>query len=293
MKGIREIRSRIRAVKSTAQITRAMELVASSKMKRAQQTALNGAPYAQLLGEMLESLIEKIGAVPHPYFAPRTVRRRGILVLSTDKGLCGALNANLFRVAAKIAPDAASYVCVGKKAAVYFNRMRRDVAATFPVSDRVKFAEIRDICAYMEQAFAQGRIDTIEVLYPAFVNTLKQEPMLAKLVPFGGFAEQLKCLREKFPNSVRARVSDAREMAFEPSACEILDKFPSLFLRQEIYQMALSAKASEQSARMVAMKSATENADSLIGDLTLDYNKARQSAITNEIIEISSAQGAA
>ena len=289
MKGIREIRSRIKSVKSTAQITRAMQLVASSKMKRAQQAAVSGQLYAQLLVEMLESLLQKIGTVSHPYFVQRPVKKRGILVLSTDKGLCGALNANLFRLGAPIKPGEAAFVCVGKKAAQHFARLRHEVLAEFPVSDRVHFREVKVIAQFMEKQFEEGHIDTIEVLYPAFLNTLKQEPVLAKLVPFGGFAEQLERFRKQFPQ-MRSALDDEREMLFEPSAHEIIEAFPPLFLRQEMYQMMLSAKASEHSARMVAMKAATDNADTLIGELTLQYNKARQEAITNEILAISSAQ---
>ncbi len=287
MKGIREIRSRVKSVKSTAQITRAMQLVASSKMKRAQQAALNGQPYAQLLVEMLESLMQKIGKVSHPFFEDRTVKKRGILVLSTDKGLCGALNANLFRLGAGIKPGEAAFVCVGKRAAQYFARLRHEVLAEFPVSDRVHFNEVKVIADFMEKEFLEGRIDTIEVMYPTFINTLKQEPVLAGLVPFTGFAAQLERLRKTFPDMGPA-VTDERQMLFEPSAREIIEEFPPLFVRQELYQMMLSAKASEHSARMVAMKAATDNAETLIGDLTLQYNKARQNAITNEILEISS-----
>jgi len=292
MKGIREIRSRIKSVKSTAQITRAMQLVASSKMKRAQQAAVNGQAYARLLVEMLESLLEKIGEVSHPYFKARPVRKRGILVLSTDKGLCGPLNSNLFRLGAKIVPGEAAFVCVGRKASQYFARLKHEVLADFQIGDRIAFREVRQISEYMEKEFLEGRIDTVEVLYPSFVNTLRQEPMLVKLLPFSGLTEELNRLRDLFPEALRTPIDDRREMLFEPSDREVLEAFPPVFLRQEIYQMMLSAKASEHSARMVAMKSATDNAEALIGDLTLDYNKARQSAITNEILEISSAQSA-
>ncbi len=288
MKGIREIRNRIKSVRSTAQITKAMQLVASSKMKRAQQAAINGQPYAQLLAQLLESLVEKIGAIKHPFFESRPVKKRGILVLSSDKGLSGALNSNLFRMAQDIKPGQAAFVCVGKKASTYFSRLRHEVIAEFPLSDRVHFSEVRSFVEFMEKEFCEGRIDTIEVIYPVFINTLRQEPMLAKLVPFEDFKKQLEKLRMQF-EGMQEPVKDAREMTFEPSAREILEAFPSLFLKQEIYQMALSAKASEHSARMVAMKGATDNAENLIGDLTLEYNKARQAAITNEILEIAQA----
>jgi F-type H+-transporting ATPase subunit gamma len=292
MKGIREIRGRIKSVKNTAQITKAMQLVASSKMKRAQDAALAGRPYARLLADILESVIENLSEVTHPFFQARPVNKRGILVVSTDKGLCGALNSNLFRLITEIKADAASYVCVGRKGAQFIARTGRDLLADFSVSDRVGYNEVRPVVEFLTQAYIEGKIDTIEVIYPHYINTLRQDPHLAALVPFTSLREELAKLRLLLGAQTTDDIKDDREITFEPDAQTIANLLPPLFLKEQIYQMILSAKASEHSARMVAMKNATDNAKTLVGDLTLEYNKARQAAITQEILEIAAAAAA-
>ncbi len=292
MKGIREIRGRIKSVKNTAQITKAMQLVASSKMKRAQDAALAGRPYARLLADILESVIKNLSEVTHPFFQARPVKKRGILVVSTDKGLCGALNGNLFRFITEIKADEASFVCVGRKGTQFIARTGRDLLADFTVSDRVGYNEVRPVVEFLTQAYIDGKIDTIEVLYPHYVNTLRQDPHLAPLVPFTSLHEELAKLRLSLGAQAADEIKDDRELNFEPNAQTIADLLPPLFLKEQIYQMILSAKASEHSARMVAMKNATDNAKTLVGDLTLEYNKARQAAITQEILEIAAAAAA-
>ncbi len=292
MKGIREIRRRIKAVKTTAQITSAMQLVATSKMKRAQDAARAGRPYALLLAEILDSVLVRSGEIAHPFFQTRPVQHRGILVIGTDKGLCGPLNSNLFRQIAEI-DRSARFVCVGRKASQFITRAGRELLADFSVSDRVNFSEVRTIVEYMIKAFTEGRIDTVEILFPRYINTLRQEPTLERLVPFRSAHAQLEELRKRLQIKVLEEPVDTREMIYEPSPADILGELPALFIKQEVYQMILDAKASEHSARMVAMKSATDNAKSLESSLTLEYNKARQAAITAEILEIASAAAAA
>jgi F-type H+-transporting ATPase subunit gamma len=292
MKGIREIRRRIKAVKNTAQITKAMQLVASSKMKRAQDAAIAGRPYALLLADIVESLAEKVPEITHPFFLARPVRKRGVLVVSTDKGLCGALNSNLFRLITEIKRDEAVFVTVGRKASQFVARSGRELLAEFTVSDRVGYNEVRPVVEFVAQAFLDGKIDTIEVLYSAFINTLRQEPLLLKLVPFTSLAEEVTKMHERTGGKRDEIVHDDREITCEPSAKALINQLPPLFLKQEIYQMILGAKASEQSARMVAMKNATDNAKQLVSDLSLEYNKARQGAITQEILEIAAASAA-
>jgi F-type H+-transporting ATPase subunit gamma len=290
MKGIREIRQRIRAVKNTSQITKALQLVASSKMKRAQDAAVAGRAYAALLAHMMESLADKVGVVNHPLFQSRPVGKRGIVLISTDKGLCGPLNSNLFRQVTEIPHDQARFISVGRKGTQYLARTSRDLVADFSVSDRVGYNEVRPIVEFVTQAYLDGKIDTVEVLYSSFVNTLRQEPLLIQLVPFTSLRETIDRLREKLGHQTGDEPSDnGAQMLFEPSPEEIIDLLPPLFLKQEIYQMLLGAKASEHSARMVAMKSASDNAKQIVGDLTLEYNKARQASITQEILEIAAA----
>ncbi len=288
MANTREIRRRIRSVKNTAQITRAMQLVAASKMKRAQDAALAGRPYALLLAEILSALEGEGGfeEVRHPYLEKRPVNHRGILVIATDKGLCGALNANVFRVITKI-KEAARFIAIGRKATQFLSRTRRELIADFSVSDRVGFGEVRLAVELMIKSFDEKEIDTIEIIYPKFVNALTQEPTLYPLLPLENLRQVLKSIYREAGEAEPPR--DTREILFEPAADLILDQLLDLYIKREIYHMVLEAKASEHSARMVAMKSATDNANTLVDDLTLQYNRARQAAITQEILEIAAA----
>jgi F-type H+-transporting ATPase subunit gamma len=292
MKGIREIRRRIKAVKNTAQITKAMQLVASSKMKRAQDASLASRPYALLLSQILKSALHRMHETSHAFFESRPVKKRGILVIATDKGLCGALNGNLFRLINDFKKEEAVFVCIGRKASQYVARTGRDLLADFTVSDKVGYNEVRPIIDFLSQAYLDGKIDTIEVIYPHFINTLRQDPAIDPLVPFQSFESELEKLNQRLGERAENEIKDDREIVFEPSAHVIINELPPLFLRQQIYQMILSAKASEHSARMVAMKNATDNAKQLVSDLSLEYNKARQAAITQEILEIAAASTA-
>jgi F-type H+-transporting ATPase subunit gamma len=287
MKGIREIRQRIKSVKNTAQITRAMQLVAASKMKKAQHMALLGRSYSLLMAEIIASVIDQAVHVSHPFMEVRPVKRRGILVIATDKGLCGPLNTNLFRQLLSIEKDA-FFVTIGKKATQFLSRSGYNVVAEFHVSDRSNFSEIRVPVEFLIQKYKEGALDTLEVLYTRFINTLSQQAVLQPMLPLVNMEHTLDCLRARLDKNspLQTQVVDHREMIFEPSAAEIFAALPELFLKQEIYQMVLESKASEHSARMVAMKTATDNAKNLVHDLTLDYNKARQAGITQEILEI-------
>lgn len=288
MPSTKEIRTRIKSVKNTSQITRAMQLVAASKMKRAQDNATAGRCYAILLAEILESVTAKIKDIEHPLLSKREVKKRGILVISTDKGLCGALNANLFKQIMEIKDDCA-FVTIGKKASQFISRTQRELIADFTVSDDAAFKEIRPIVEMMLESFKEGKIDSIEILYPRFVNTLVQEPTISHLVPMDNLHDELQELKKRMKVELADSSDDQRDIIFEPDAASVLSELPALFIKQEIYQMILEAKASEHSARMVAMKAATDNAKNLVDDLTLQYNKARQAAITQEILEIAAA----
>jgi len=289
MKGIREIKGRIKAITSTAKITRAMQLVAASKMKRSQNKAKLGRPYALLLAEILESLLENSTELKHPFIEKREVKHRGILVISTDKGLCGALNSNLFRAIPEIEPSA-KFIAIGKKATQYLSRSRRDLLADFSVSDRCNFSEVRPAVEFAIESYKKGEIDTLEVLFPRFINTLSQEPQLESLLPLQNLKKELELLHKRLESDERDKpLYDSRQMHFEPEASAMIAELPAMYIKQEIYQMILEAKASEHSARMVAMKKATDNAKDLVDSLSLEYNKARQAAITQEILEIAAA----
>lgn len=290
MANTKEIRSRIKSVKNTAQITRAMQLVAASKMKKAQDAALAGRAYAVLLAEILASVSGHRIAANHPLLRTReNVKRRGVLLVGTDKGLCGALNANLFKKAMQLEGDVA-FVTVGRKATQFISRTGRTLLADFPVADRVPYGEVRAVVEYMLELYEAGEIDSIEILYSRFINTLVQEPALLPLIPLvANIEEKLEQLKKRLGIELRDTSEDEREFIFEPDAQTILEELPQMYVKQEIYQMLLESKASEHSARMVAMKAATDNAKNLVNDLTLDYNKARQAAITQEILEIAAA----
>jgi F-type H+-transporting ATPase subunit gamma len=288
MASTRDIRRRIKSVKNTRQITKAMELVAASKMKRAQQVALAGLPYANLLADMLAALSHKIDESSHPFLVQREVRTRGILLVTTDKGLCGPLNANLFKLVTEVRTPAKFY-SIGRKGSQFLSRTKRTMVADFQVHDRVPFAEVKVAAELMTKQFLEGIIDTIEVVYPRFKNTLVQVPLVRPILPLSSLKDFLDQLGRD-TGTVRVPHADEREVLFEPGPSEVLNALLPFYVNQEIHQLVLSAKASEHSARMVAMKTAKDNATELLGSLTLEYNKARQASITQEILEIAAAQ---
>lgn len=292
MKGMREIRSRIKAVKSTGQITRAMQLVAASKMKRAQNMAQSGRDYTLLLMDLIDildpTLEEKFGE----YFLARDESLpRLIIVFSTDKGLCGALNTNLFKKIMTLGDDC-EFIAVGAKAAKFISSTGRKLLAQFKITDNVSFNEIRTIVEFAMDCFVKNKVRTVEVLYPVFINTIKQEPEVVTVVPIENVRAFVDKMRVKYKAELAERAKETREFQFEPSVNELIRELPAYYIKNVIYHMALDAKASEQSARMVAMKSASDNAENLMQALTLEYNKARQAAITTEITEIAAAAAA-
>jgi len=289
MASTRDIRRRIKSVKNTRQITKAMELVAASKMKKAQQAALSGRPYAELMARMLGAIADRVEEAHHPFLVRREVRTRGILLVTTDKGLAGPLNSNLFKMVTEITTPA-KYVVIGRKGAQFIARTHRDLLADFTVSDRVAFSEVKVVAEYLVQQFLEGTVDTVEILWPHFRNTLVQVPTLLPLLPLSSVKDVLQDLRADAGEGARTNQAASQQMLFEPDPATVLSALLPLYVNREIHQQVLDAKASEHSARMVAMKTAKDNATKLLGDLTLEYNKARQAAITQEILEIAAAQ---
>ncbi|MFZ9683257.1 MAG: ATP synthase F1 subunit gamma, partial [Cephaloticoccus sp.] len=283
MPSTRDIRRRIKSVKNTRQITKAMELVAASKMKRAQQATLAGRPYAQLMADMLAALTARVDEAPHPFLEQREVKTRGILLVTTNIGLCGALNANLFKLVTEV-KGSAKFVAIGRKGAQFLARTKRDLIADFQVDDRGSFNDVKVAIEFMTKQYLEGVIDTIEVIYPRFKNTLVQTATVRPVRPLSNVREFVANLRAYAGTTGPA--TDDRQMLFEPSAPQVLEALLPFYVNRMIHQLVLSAKASEFSARMVAMKTAKDNATNLLGDLTLEYNKARPAAITQEILEI-------
>ena len=212
-------------------------------------------------------------------------------LLDRTRGLCGPLNSNLFRKISDEIKGTAKFFTVGRKATQWVCRTKRPLVADFSVSDKAAFAEIRSLLKLLIDSFLNGEIDTIEVAYPSFVNVLVQEPKIQHLLPIMNMREALDQLKSRVKDDaviLEAR-SDPREMTFEPSAEAVIADLPDLYVKVIIHQLLLESRAAEYSARMVAMKAATDNASNLVDDLTLDYNKARQAAITQEILEIAAA----
>jgi len=288
MPSTRDIRRRIKSVKNTAQITKAMQMVASSKMRKAQMAALAGRPYATLMNEVLAAVSDGAGDFTHPLLEKREGRKKAVIVVSTDKGLCGALNSNLLREVTKFEKDAAVFICAGRKGAQFIARTKRELAAEFSYKDNPQFSEARAISKFAQELFLKGDVAQVDVLYTNFINTLTQKPELRPLLPIGKIqAFDVDLAGESKGSELK---KSEIEYLFEPSATEVLGNLLPHYVNFQVFQFLLEAKASEHSSRMVAMKNATDNAKQLIKDLTLEYNKLRQANITKELLEITTAQ---
>jgi F-type H+-transporting ATPase subunit gamma len=287
MASTRDIRRRIKSVKNTAQITKAMQMVASAKMRKAQQAALAGRPYATLMNNVLAAVTEGAGDFTHPLIEVREVKKRALVIISTDKGLCGGLNTNLLREATKFDKNTTVHVTAGRKASQFVARTKRELAAEFTYKDNPLFAEARAISRFAQDLFISGKVDHVDVLYTNFVSTLVQKPEVRQLLPIGEIKGVEADLHGHGEGA--ALQQGTTEYLFEPSGGAVLGGLLPHYLNFQVYQFLLEAKASEHSARMVAMKNATDNAKQIIKDLTLEYNKLRQANITRELLEITSA----
>jgi F-type H+-transporting ATPase subunit gamma len=284
----RDIRRRIKSVKNTSQITKAMQMVAASKMRKAQQSALAGRPYAALMNEVLAEVVYNAGDFSHPLMEKRGGNKRAIIIVTTDKGLCGALNANLLREAAKFDKESTVYIAAGKKGSQFIARTKRKLAAEFSYKDAPLFGEARAISKFAREMFTKGEVDRVDILFTSFISTLSQRPDSMQLLPVGEIKGAVAGVHTQAQGEKLTR--GTLEYEFEPSPDEVLGELLPHYVNFQIYQILLEAKASEQSSRMVAMKNATDNAEQLIKDLTIEYNKLRQANITKELLEISTAQ---
>jgi F-type H+-transporting ATPase subunit gamma len=283
MASLREIRRRIRSIGSTAQITRAMQMVAASKMRKAQESTLTTRPFGQLLYRIQRHATTHVRDFVHPLLEVREVRRRAVVLVGADKGLCGSLNSNLFRTASPFDPASTVHIAVGKRAAQFVARSRRQLAAEFTITDSPRYPEARPIAAFTRDLFLKGDVDEVVIVFTRFVNTMTQQPVVVPFLPIG----EIRALDA----SDRSELADAAtEVLFEPNPGALLSYLFGVYLNIFMYRVLLEAKASEQSARMVAMTAATDNATALIKDLTLEYNKLRQGSITQELLEIAGGQ---
>ena len=282
----RDIRRRIRSIGSTAQITKAMQMVAASKMRKAQQAAIDVRPFVRLLYRIQRTATTRAIDFKHPLLEVRNVRKRAIILVASDKGLCGALNANLFRLVTEYDPDSTVFITAGRKATQFIVRTRRHLVADFPYGDTPRFPESRAIAAMARDLFLRGEVDEVRVVVARFANTLVQEPVVLHFLPVGDVRGV------EVPGAPRpdALAADRTEFLFEPSADDIIGYLLGHYLNIFIHLVLLNAKASEQSARMVSMKGATDSAMEMIKDLTVEYNKLRQGHITQELLEIAGGQ---
>jgi len=294
MPSTRDIRCRIKSVKSTAQITKAMQLVAAAKMKKAQDQATNGRPYADLMNKVLVSLKENAIENAHPFFAPGSGGKTLILVITSDKGLCGALNTNLLRkVSQSDGAATAEYVTIGRKGAASLGRLKRNLLADFPIKDPAKFAELRIVGKFIQDKYLTGEYASVQVAFNNFVNTVTVIPSLETLLPINPVTLGGKRSYEGMGSA--DVIADANEgpsvdYTFEPGTEEVFNTILPQYVNNTLFQMLLESRASEHSSRMVAMKNATDNAKQMLKDLSLEYNKLRQAAITNELLEITTAK---
>ena len=291
MPSTRDIRRRIKSVKNTAQITKAMQMVAASKMRKAQQAALVGRPYADLMNQVLAQASARTASFKHPLMETREVKKRAVILVSTDRGLCGGLNSNLLREAAKLDKNAAVvYVTAGRKASQFIARTKRQLAAEFTYKDTPQFAEARAISKFAQDLFLKGEVDAVDILYTNFISTLVQQPKVVPFLPVGKIQAVKAGINAPAEELPKVGATPVDTFEFEPDEKSVLGELLPHSLNFKVHQILLEAKASEHSARMVAMKNATDNAKQIIKDLTLEYNKLRQSNITKELLEIATAQ---
>ena len=289
MSGAKEIRTQIKSVQSTQKITSAMEMVAASKMRSAQARMHASRPYAEKIRTVIGHLAHAQPEYRHPFLEERPVKRVGYIVVSSDRGLCGGLNANLFR---RLLPElqrchtddvGVDVVPIGTKSAQFLHRLSgiNTVAQVTNLGDTPHMADLVGAVKVMLDAYREGSLDRVELVYNRFVNTMTQEPQVQTLLP-------LPQLEDEVLDNQRY----GWDYIYEPGPAEVLDELLERYVESLVYQGVVDNIASEQAARMVAMKAASDNAESMIDELQLVYNKARQAAITTELTEIVSGAAA-
>lgn len=262
-------------------------MVAASKMHKAQQAALAGRPFVQLVYRIQREATSRMGDFTDALLEQRDIRKRAVVLIGADKGLCGALNSNVFRLAAEFDVASTVYITAGKRAAQFIARTGRNLVAEFPYSDTPRFDQARAIAAFAREMFLKREVDEVRVVATRFVNTLTQTALCLEYLPIGQITSLSMPIARLEDEEVAA---DSSEVLFEPSPEALFGFLLPRYLDIYMYQVLLNAKASEQSARMVSMKNATDNAEQLIKDLRLEYNKLRQGNITKELLEIAGGQ---
>jgi F-type H+-transporting ATPase subunit gamma len=292
MPSTRDIRRRIKSVKNTAQITKAMQLVAAAKMKKAQDQAIHGRAYAELLNKVLVSLCDGVEEGIHPYFAEGSGDKTLVLVIATDKGLCGALNTNLLKkvISAQIEGET-DFISIGRKASQGLSRLKKKLVADFPLKDPALFQELRTVGNFIQEKFLTSDYKKVLVAFNNFINTATVVPTVEQLLPVNPVTLGGKRSFEGMGTAlVVEENTTTQQYLFEPDPATVFQTILPQYVNNTLWQMLLEARASEHSSRMVAMKNATDNAKQMLKDLSLEYNKLRQAAITNELLEITTAK---
>lgn len=279
MAQIREIKKRIKSITSTQKVTHAMELVAAAKMRKAQFAALSGRPYSTSLNEVIDAVKKKSDSISHKLLAQNEAKSQIIILITSDRGLAGGLNINLFREILRQDTKDFKFITVGKKAKVFAAKTQSDILASFETEEKSPLELARTLTKLATDSYKNNQARKISILYPQFESTVKQAPTWTQILPIEFETEPTNLLTYQPTN-----------LLFEPNVDSILSNILPHFVLTRIYQVLLEAKASEHSARMVAMKNATDAAGDLIEDLTLTYNQARQEAITKELLDIVTAQ---
>jgi F-type H+-transporting ATPase subunit gamma len=280
MPGTKEIRTKIKSVQNTRKITKAMEMVAASKMRRAQERMRAARPYSEKIRNVAAHISHANPEYRHPFLVERdTVKRVGIIIVTTDKGLCGALNTNVLRMVLnqykqwQIEEEEIDACCIGGKGLGFMQRLGANlVSQATGLGDRPKLESLIGAVKVMLDSYTEDRFDRVLIFYTRFINTMRQEPVMEQLLPLSG--ERLGAPEGTW------------DYIYEPEAKTVLEQVLTRYIEAVVYQAVSENMASEQSARMVAMKSASDNAATLIDELTLIYNKSRQAAITKELSEI-------
>ncbi len=294
----KEIRSQISSIKNTQKITKAMEMVAASKMRKAQERMAASRPYAEKMIDVVRHLAQAQTEYKHPYLIDRDVKRVGYIVISSDKGLCGGLNTNVFKETVHSMKDWHEQeieidVCViGSKAGGFFRRIGGNVVSKIEhLGDEPSIEDLIGSVKVMLDAFNEGQIDRLFVIFNKFVNTMTQQPIVAQMLPIGESQAEANAKSKARYHELSEDESNANmkyhwDYLYEPDAEEVIDALLIRYIESLVYQGVVENMACEMAARMIAMKSATDNAGDMIDDLQLVYNKSRQAAITQELSEI-------
>ncbi|MDY0572047.1 F0F1 ATP synthase subunit gamma [Pasteurella multocida] len=282
MAGAKEIRTKIASVKSTQKITKAMEMVAASKMRKTQERMSSSRPYSETIRNVISHVSKATIGYKHPFLVDREVKKVGMIVVSTDRGLCGGLNVNLFKTVLNEMKEwkekdvSVQLSLIGSKSINFFQSLGiKILTQDSGIGDAPSVEQLIGSVNSMIDAYKKGEVDVVYLVYNKFINTMSQKPVLEKLIPL-----------PELDNDELGERKQVWDYIYEPDAKVLLDNLLVRYLESQVYQAAVENLASEQAARMVAMKAATDNAGNLINELQLVYNKARQASITNELNEI-------